>query len=202
MHRSIPRPWRIASVLVGLLVSAALAAEPVKLAPYPQKIRTFFALDAAAVPAAVRDTAGASSDIRAADGAIWSGSQQGLTRVDDKAPARDRLQYFAGLRYLPDDDVRGIVPDATGGVWVRTRTGVSHIELRPMTLAQKAEVMEQNVRLRHDRYGKLGDSRLDVPGDLSANRHVDNDNNGLRTSIYAAAESFRHAVTKSPEALG
>ncbi len=56
-----------------------------------------------------------------------------------------------------------------------------------MTLLQKAEVMEQNVRLRHDRYGMLGDSRLAVPGDLSSNQHVDNDNNGLWTSIYAAA---------------
>ena len=201
MHRFAPRSWHIVVVLAGLLATVALAAEPVRLAPYPQKIRTFHQADDPAVPAALREPADKPPDVRATDSAVWSGSAQGLTRVDEKAPPRDRLQYFAGKRYLPDDDVQRIVADAKGGVWVRTRTGVSHIELRPMTLLQKAEVMEQNVRLRHDRYGMLGDSHLEVPGDLSTNRHVDNDNNGLWTSIYAAAECFRHAVTSSPESL-
>jgi hypothetical protein len=201
MRRSVSRPWRVAFAIAGLLVVVGLAAEPVMLGPYPQRVRTFYGSDDPAVPSALLEPAGALTTIRATDGAVWSGSSQGLTRIDDRAPARDRVQYFAGARYLPDDDVRRIAPDASGGVWVRTRTGVSHIELRPMTLAQKAEVMEQNVRLRHDRYGMLGDSSLEVPGDVSASRHVDNDNNGLWTSIYAGAECFRYAVTSSSESL-
>jgi hypothetical protein len=108
---------------------------------------------------------------------------------------------FAGRRYLPDDDVQQLVPDTAGGVWVRTRTGVSHIELRLMTLEQKADLLERTVRERHDRYGMLGDSHLTTPGDLATNQQVDNDNNGLWTSIYVAAECFRYAVTKSPDAL-
>ncbi len=197
LRQAAPR----AALIVALLAAVIFAAEPVKLTPYPQKVRTFYAPDDPAVPAALREPAGPPSDVRAADGAIWSGGPQGLWRVDEKAPARDRRQYFAGKRYLPDDEVQRVVADAAGGVWVRTRTGVSHIELRPMTLLQKAEVMEQNVRLRHDRYGMLGDSRLEVAGDLSTNQHLDNDNNGLWTAIYAAAECFRYATVKSPEAL-
>ena len=42
---------------------------------------------------------------------------------------------------------------------------------------------------------------LRVPGDLSTNRMRDDDNDGLWTSMYAAAECFRYAVTRSPEAL-
>ncbi len=201
MHPRVNRCRPVTAALAAWLAVVALAAEPVTLAPYPQKIRTFHALDDPAVPPALRDAGDAPAAARASDGATWSGGPQGLARLDEKAPARDRLQYFGGRRYLPDDDVLRIVPDQAGGVWVRTRTGVSHIELRPMTLAQKAGLMEQNVRLRHDRYGMLGDSHLEVPGDLSTSRHVDNDNNGLWTSIYAAAECFRYAVTSSPEAL-
>jgi hypothetical protein len=192
---------RLAAVTVPLLAALLSAAEPVKLAPYPQKIRTLYTVDDPAVPPALREEQAGPIEARASDGAVWTGGPQGLWRIDDREPARDRRQYFAGRRYLPDDEVLRIVPDAAAGVWVRTRTGVAHIARRPMTLLQKAEVMEQNVRLRHDRYGMLGDSRLAVPGDLATNEHVDNDNNGLWTAIYAAAECFRYAETASPEAL-
>ena len=163
---------RLAAVTVPLLAALLSAAEPVRLAPYPQKIRTFHAVDDPAVPPSLREDPSGPVEARASDGAVWSGGPQGLWRIDDREPARDRRQYFAGRRYLPDDEVLRIVPDAAAGVWVRTRTGVAHIARRPMTLLQKAEVMEQNVRLRHDRYGMLGDSRLAVPGDLATNARV------------------------------
>ena len=58
-------------------------------------------------------------------------------RLDFSAPELDRRQYLAGQRYLPDDNVRQLLPDARAGFWVRTRTGVSHIELKPMTLRRR-----------------------------------------------------------------
>src|SRR5439155_18900807 len=60
---------------------------------------------------------------------------------------------------------------------------------------------EERIHSRHDRYGLVASSHLAVAGDLSSNRMHDSDNDGLWTSIYAAAECFRYAVTKSPEAL-
>ena len=108
---------------------------------------------------------------------------------------------MAGKRYLPDNQVDQLLPDEHGGVWARTRTGIAHIELKPMTLAQKAHLFEERIRARHDRYGLVADSALLVPGDTSSNRLSDNDNDGLWTAMYAAAECFRYKVTRAPEAL-
>lgn len=181
--------------------------EPVPLQAYPQKLRTFHRLDDPAVPPVLRTNPVAlrpgslTASARATDGAMWLGTTQGLTRVDAAAPERDRRQYFEGRRYLPDDWVLHVLPDESNGVWVRTRTGVAHIELKPMTLAQKAEHFEQRIRARHDRYGLVANSTLTVAGDVASNQMTDNDNDGLWTAMYAAAECFRYAVTKSPEAL-
>ncbi|HVN05963.1 MAG TPA: hypothetical protein VMT86_16190, partial [Bryobacteraceae bacterium] len=175
----------------GLLATAlSFAAAPVQLSPQPQKFRTFYALSGTRVPAALdkgKDVATAS------DGVIWRGTREGLWR--------GRHEYFAGQRYLPDDDVQHLLPDNAAGMWVRTRTGVSHIELRPMTMAAKAALFETRVHERHDRYGLVSPSDLRVPGDLATNQMRDDDNDGLWTSMYAAAECFRYNVTKSPEAL-
>jgi hypothetical protein len=184
-----------------------LAWEPIQLAPYPQKFRTFYGVDDPGVPAGVRDPAlplpvgGVTVAATSTDGAVWLGSTQGLMRVDFTAPERDRRQYFAGLRYLPDDHVLQLVPDAARGVWVRTATGVAHLELRPLSLAQKAEHFERRIRERHDRHGLVADCGFRVPGDVSSWQPLDNDNDGLWTAIYAAAECFRYGVTRSPEAL-
>jgi hypothetical protein len=189
------------------LGSSALAWEPIQLAPYPQKVRTFHALDDPQVPPALRGPAaplpvgGVTAAAAASDGAVWLGTTQGLMRLDVAAPERDRRQFLAGRRYLPDDRVVQVVPDAAGGVWARTATGVSHLELRPLTLAQKADHFEQRIRARHDRHGLVADCHLKTAGDTASFQLIDNDNDGLWTALYAAAACFRHAVTGSPEAL-
>jgi hypothetical protein len=197
----------LALFLQCVLPLVALAWEPVRLTPYPQKSRTFYVVDDPRVPAALKTNAlplpvgGATVAAVASDGAQWLGTTQGLMRLDFSAPERDGRQYLAGRRYLPDDQVLQLAPDNQRGMWVRTQTGISHIELRPMALAQKAELFEQRIRARHDRYGLVADSRLAVPGDAASSQRIDNDNDGLWTAIYAAAECFRYSVTKSPEAL-
>jgi hypothetical protein len=185
-----------------LLALAAVCpgAQPVQLTEQPQKFRTFYSLSDPRLPPALKQP-GATLRALASDGAVWCGTPHGLTRVDPKAAPRDRSQYFAGKRYLPDDEVRQLAADNAGGMWVRTRTGVSHIELRPMTLSAKAALFEQRIHARHDRHGLVSPSNLRVPGDLSTNQMRDDDNDGLWTSMYAAAECFRYAVTHSPEAL-
>ncbi len=200
------------ALLVVPLVLSFLPASPaapaaVKLQRYPQKVRTFFSLSDPQVPSGLLSNAvqlpcgGITAAVVATDGATWLGTTQGLVRLDVTAPERDRRQYFAGRRYLPDDQVLNLLPDSLRGVWVRTATGVSHLEFQPMTLAQKAQSFEQRIRARHDRYGLVADCLLTRPGDLSSSRPLDNDNDGLWTAIYAAAECFRYRVTHSPEAL-
>ncbi len=182
------------------LPMVSTGAEPVQLTAQPQKFRTFYSLDDPQLPAALKHP-GPKLRAQASDGAVWYGGTNGVTRVDAKAPPRDRHQYFAGKRYLPDDDVHQLAPDRAAGMWVRTRTGVSHIEFRVMTLSEKAALFEERIRQRHDRHGLIAPSNLRVPGDVATSQTRDDDNDGLWTSMYAAAECFRYAATHSPAAL-
>lgn len=137
-------------------------------------------------------------------GAVWLGNDQGAARFDRKADHRwDRWQYFHGRRWLQDNSVQNIVVEEAGAarkVWVRTKTGVSLLEWRPMTLAQKARLFDERIEARHVRHGMVADSSLRVAGDLSSNATTDNDNDGLWTAMYLGAQAYRHAVTKEPDA--
>ncbi len=189
-------------IFLGAGLAKAQVQEPAKLASNPQKLVTFYAFDDAQVPAAVRGVGQGALPVKASDGAAWSGSSQGLVRRQPAARIPgDRVQYFSGRRYLPDDEVQGIVPDNSGGVWVRTQTGISHIAMVRMSLEKKAAYFEERVKMRHDRYGLVASSTLRTPGDLSTNQLDPSDNDGLWTAMYAAGECFRYAVTRSAEAL-
>ena len=137
-------------------------------------------------------------------GALWLGSEQGAARFDPKARHRwDRWQYFHGRRWLQDNQVRNIHVEESGPVrktWIRTATGVSLIEWRPMTLAEKADDFDKRIEARHVRHGMVADSRLRVAGDLSTNEKTDNDNDGLWTAIHLGAQAYRFAATRAPDA--
>ena len=192
IHSGVPNLFN--SVVLLPLLAALLIGPP------PQKFRTFYPLNDPSVPKALNQSP---PNLRgtASDGASWHADSLGLWRIDPKALPRDRTQFFSGPRYLTDNEIQNLVPDTASGMWVRTRTGVSHIELRPMSLPAKADMFEKRVHLRHDRYGLVSPSTLRIPGDLSTSQTRDDDNDGLWTSMYAAAECFRYAVTHSPEAL-
>src|SRR5207247_10718772 len=97
-----------------LMVSAAHTASagamaPFQLVPYPQKVRAFYSLTDATVPAALQSNSvplpvgSITANARTTDGALWLGTTQGLMRLDLSAPQRDRRKYFAGRRDLSDD---------------------------------------------------------------------------------------------------
>ena len=191
---------------------------PVLALAQTQKVATQFQFEAPDVPAAMRaeprsrawtgsepgPVAGLREFAREKGGAIWLGGEQGAARFDPAAGHRwDRWQYFAGRRWLADDAVRAIVVDEgppVKQVWIRTATGVSRIEWRPMTLAQKAEYFEGRLEARHVRHGMVGGSRLRVPGDVSTSVTHDHDNDGLWTAMHLGAEAYRFAVTRDPGA--
>ena len=79
---------------------------------YPQKVVTRYSLDDAAIPASLKWTAG--DAVTASDGATWQRNAEGLIRHDSRAPERDRTQFFSGRRYLADNDVTALAPDASG----------------------------------------------------------------------------------------
>src|SRR5208283_1579046 len=73
----------------------------------------------------------------ASDGRLWLATRQGAVCFEPDAPAGERWFYFWGKRYLSDNGVAGIVAEKQGA-WIRTQTGISHIDFEPFDLARKS----------------------------------------------------------------
>ena len=208
-----------AAVLVSLIFSVGtLAATQEPWATYPQKTRSFHSADEfgrltqgrvrverdvdQSTLAAIR-AAGVSLPVaevtvlaEESNAIVWIGTERGAVRLNRNDRSR---QYFAGLRWLPHDRVTGIGIDGAS-VWIETPQGYSHVQYAPMTLADKSQVFVERVQARHNRWGLTADSQLRIAGDLSSNRLVSTDNDGLWTAMYVAAESFRFKVTGAMDA--
>lgn len=128
----------------------------------------------------------------------WIGTTQGLffTTVNGLA---NYSYFFAGKRWLPDDQVTGIGDDEDS-IWIETPKGFSRIIIKLATLADKSRTFVERVQARHNRWGFTSDSHLRIPGDLSTNQMVSSDNDGLWTAMYVAAECFRYKVTGARDA--
>ncbi len=126
----------------------------------------------------------------------WIGSAQGAVRLNASTRA---VEYFAGERWLPDDHVVAIGFE-NGATWIETAKGLSRIEYKPMTLEEKSRVFVDRIQKRHNRWGLTATSNLQGAGDLTTNRPVSTDNDGLWTAMYVAAECFRYKVTGEPDA--
>jgi hypothetical protein len=129
----------------------------------------------------------------------WIGTPQGAVRLSIGSGGALLKEFFAGLRWLPDDRVVGIGFD-NQAVWLETPKGFAKITWTPMSLAEKSRVFVERVQARHVRWGLTADSRLREAGNVKTNQMVSTDNDGLWTAMYVAAESFRYAVTKAPDA--
>jgi hypothetical protein len=132
--------------------------------------------------------------IAPADGCLWFGTDKGAIRKDSE------WRYYNGKRWLPDNKVNDILPIDSHTVWIATPNGISQIQQVEMTLEQKADSMGKIAELRHNRRGLINHSKLKIPGDLSSSRMENEDNDGLWTSCYLAAQCFRFGATKSPDA--
>ena len=128
-------------------------------------------------------------------GILWVGTSRGAAGYDGK-----EWQYLQGRQYLLDDRVASIALAPDGAAWLATAKGITRVEYKMMTLAEKAADFENITRERHVRYGLVSDSHLQKPGDLSTSRLASNDNDGLWTAMYIAAECYRYAATHDPEA--
>ena len=141
---------------------------------------------------------------------VWWGSTRGVFFEREGTEARyatptapgiapPRFRYYAGHRWLRDDDVVDLAPDPAGHLWVLTRTGLNKIEFQETTLAAKAEWFHRKIRSRNLRYGFTAERRLHVPGDITSSELIDTDNDGGWTSYYLGALGARYAVTHEPE---
>jgi len=132
---------------------------------------------------------------KAADGTVWLGSDDGLVRWMGGG-----WTYLAGKRWLPDNRVTAIAPAADGAVWVGTPKGLAHLHNRKLTLEEKAAILQKDLESRDRRHGYVTLMHLREPGELGGAAQEVSDNDGLWTALYIASQSFRYAVTRSPEA--
>lgn len=131
------------------------------------------------------------------DGKIWFGSSQGAFMLREDG----RFNYYHGERWLPSNQVNHIAKGEGQSVLILTNAGLGVIHLKKMTLHDKAQFYEKQVRDRHIRLGfNASLSRMDH-GDITSGILVDSDNDGLWTSMYLGGQVFRYAVTQSEEAL-
>lgn len=125
---------------------------------------------------------------------LWFGTEKGAAKKDGE------WHYYHGKRWLPNNKINDILPIDEHTVWIATPEGISQIQQVEINLEDKAAHYETVIAERHNRRGMINTSHLSIPGDLSSSKTVNQDNDGLWTSTFLAAESFRYAVTKSEEA--
>ncbi len=131
----------------------------------------------------------------APDGAMWLGSRRGAVRIS----ADKQIEYRQGRRWLPHDDVRAVSVDAGGTAWFDTAAGRGGIAARATTLAGKAAAYETAIDAHHRRtpYGYVVEAHLATPGVAATAFTTDNDNDGLWTGMYGAAQCFAYAATRN-----
>jgi len=128
-------------------------------------------------------------------GQVWFGTENGAFRVED-----DQFFYRSNRRWLPDNHVNGIAVDAEGTAWIATRKGISQIASREMTYAEKAAHFTRQVEERHNRMGFICQNHLREQFNKNSSQLAISDNDGQYTAMYGAAQAFRYAMTKDPEA--
>lgn len=128
---------------------------------------------------------------------MWFGTRMGVLRFEG-----GDWHYRQGLRWLPHDEVRQIAVDPNGHAWLATPGGVGLIEFKPMTLAEKAALYEDEIAryIKRTPYGYVAEAALNTPGDKSSAKSHDSDNDGLWTAMYGAGECFAVGATGDRQA--
>jgi hypothetical protein len=127
------------------------------------------------------------------DDDLWIGTSRGAIRM-----VGDEFHYFAGRRWLPDEQVNAIAV-SDHAAYVATPKGLGVIEFEPYTLQKKADYYEKHL----DEWGqrRLGFThKLEWDEKLQEYVREVSDNDGGYTGNYLAAQAYRYAVTKDPAA--
>lgn len=124
---------------------------------------------------------------------LWIGTTRGAIRS-----VNGSFDYFAGRRWLPGEQVQNIAVHGRRVV-IATDRGLGIIDYEPYTLAKKAAYYERHL----EEWGqkRLGFThKLEWDPTLKEYVREVSDNDGGYTGNYLAAQSYRYAVTRDPEA--
>lgn len=130
------------------------------------------------------------TDMLQVDTQLWFASADGAYLQET-----DRYRYFAGKRWLDNNNVIDIASDSKGDLYFLTTTGLNKVAYITQTLADKTEKIQNDIRKYHMRFGWVNEFRYGTPGDLKTAVSMDNDNDGLWTSLYLGSQVFRYATT-------
>ena len=129
---------------------------------------------------------------RSSKGSMWVGTNMGIVRYEQDESHSLRFSK----RWLMNDKVRDIVFDKWGTAWIATAGGVSAIKSKELTLAEKADYFYKKLIEIHVREPWIVHLvGLEVEGDSSTWKPIDDDNDGEYTGIYLSMESLRYAAT-------
>ncbi len=124
---------------------------------------------------------------------LWIGTKRGVIRN-----VSGEFHYFAGKRWLNDDQVNAVAVDGQT-IYAATEQGLGIIHYIPMTLETKAAFYEkQMVEWGQKRLGLVQKLEWDAP--LGEYVREAGDNDGGYSGDYLAAQSYRYAVTQDPVA--
>ena len=129
------------------------------------------------------------------NGIVWFGTEKGAIRVED-----DYFYYRFSRRWLPDDHVNDIVVDESGTAWIATNKGLGQIDSKEITFEEKASFFTKQTEDRHNRMGFIAPNELKEAYNPESYELGISDNDGMYTSMYGAAQSFRYAVTGDKQA--
>ncbi len=132
----------------------------------------------------------------------WFGAENGLTRYDKKAEREeDIIMYFSAPRDLPDNEIKAIMPEGEN-IWVLTATGAVHIEMKPLSAEEKADILLDETLKYVDRRGMISQKNLREARNLdSIQPYGHSDNDGSFTSGFAMGEVFKYAVYKREKGI-
>ena len=99
--------------------------------------------------------------------------------------------YYGGHRYLPSNQVVGVVayPDEEESVFVLTTVGLAYLHRTKWTLKEKTDA-ELLLQPRHDRHGLSSGIVFGQPADYSTYKQAVDDNDGLWTSMHVMGMAY------------
>ncbi len=132
----------------------------------------------------------------------WYGAKNGLTRFDKNAEREeDIVMFFSAPRDLLDNEVKAIMPDGDN-LWVLTVTGASYIEMRNVSMEEKANMLlDESVKYVNRRW-MFSQKRLTEARNLdSILPYGHSDNDGSFTSGFSIGEILRYATYKREKGI-
>lgn len=185
----------------------------ITLYPHKTRVITFYSHDDNCVPSCLSENVGGVIDftpgyplpfakkditaIRNYGDVYWLASDKGLARYcASEAEIYDRVMYFSADRDMKDNKILALC-GSEDEIWVKTETCVSHIELKMMSMEEKAEILLDETLTIVDRLGMVSQRRLDEGWNkASAQPYACSDNDGGFTAMYCMGLIFRYAVFK------